>query len=781
MMLGTNGTASSRAAFTAGIACALCVACGAFTSAAIADSSVTVNTTAASSPSGDGLCSLAEAVGYSNGSSEPDCSATARSGTTTIKLQAGAYTIGGTLELDLATDIVGTGATGTDIDGGDSTQVLNVDSSAVVTISGVEISDGNSGDSTVGCTGSGQTLDCPHGELGKDGGGIDNIGTLTLDHVAVTNNHAAAGTGPIKSLLSAFCTTVCDGGNGATGGSGGGIYNAGTLTLNDSTVTGNGAGVGGSGADGQNGPVANGPGANGGTGADGGYGGGIFNEASSKLTVSDSTISGNTSGAGGAGGSGTDATGANSNGGGSGLGGDAGNGAGIENQGALTMTGSTLTDNTTGSGGDGGTPGAGTGLGVGGIAAYGGSGGTGAALDTGNASTVALLNTTVTANIAGAAGKGIHLGSGGGGAGINDLSLAGITLVHVTIADNVAAIDAAIGGFANRPVTETDSIIASNVSTQSGAPSCGVVDLSDGGHNIAFAASGCPGATGDPKLGPLANNGGPTQTMALGAGSSAVDIVPTVACGVTTDQRGIERPFGAGCDAGAYESAPPVIGLPSGVATGPNSATVSGQITPDLTDAKVVVDYGTATSYGSTSGSTDVGNGTTATPFSVALSGLVAGATYHAKVVATNQDGTTASGDLTFTTPIAMTASVPKGGVNGNTVAVTVTCAANGPACSGTLKLQSRVTTKGKKVVAVAASGKKRPKPKRKTKLETVGSGRYTLTAGKTKVVKLTLNASGKRLLKARHRLPTIVTITGGTKLTEKVTFDYKPPRKKKR
>jgi hypothetical protein len=123
--------------------------------------------------------------------------------------------------------------------------------------------------------------------------------------------------------------------------------------------------------------------------------------------------------------------------------------------------------------------------------------------------------------------------------------------------------------------------------------------------------------------------------------------------------------------------------------------------------------------------------------------------------------------------------------VKGNTVPVTVTCAANGPQCSGALTLRSRVTTKGKKVVGVAASGqnKKRPKPKpkRKTKLVTVGSGRYALAAGKTTVVKLTLNQTGKRLLKARHRLPTMLTITGPAKLTKKVTFAYNPPRKKKR
>ena len=66
-------------------------------------------------------------------------------------------------------------------------------------------------------------------------------------------------------------------------------------------------------------------------------------------------------------------------------------------------------------------------------------------------------------------------------------------------------------------------------------------------------------------LGPLANNGGPTQTMSLSPTSPAVDLVPTAAdnCDgalpgdLTTDQRGtgFPRPFPAAgnCDAGAYE------------------------------------------------------------------------------------------------------------------------------------------------------------------------------------------------------------------------------------
>src|SRR5262249_24054769 len=65
-----------------------------------------------------------------------------------------------------------------------------------------------------------------------------------------------------------------------------------------------------------------------------------------------------------------------------------------------------------------------------------------------------------------------------------------------------------------------------------------------------------PGA--DPLLGPLQNKGGPTWTRALGSLSPAIDAIPvgTNGCGDPgeTDQRGIPRPHGIGCDIGAFEA-----------------------------------------------------------------------------------------------------------------------------------------------------------------------------------------------------------------------------------
>jgi hypothetical protein len=82
---------------------------------------------------------------------------------------------------------------------------------------------------------------------------------------------------------------------------------------------------------------------------------------------------------------------------------------------------------------------------------------------------------------------------------------------------------------------------------------------SDGTCN--FSNSGDRNNT-DPMLGPLQNNGGPTQTMALPSGSPAIDAGNPSGCKdgsghlLTTDQRGYPRhdpEDTAGCDMAAYE------------------------------------------------------------------------------------------------------------------------------------------------------------------------------------------------------------------------------------
>jgi hypothetical protein len=98
-----------------------------------------------------------------------------------------------------------------------------------------------------------------------------------------------------------------------------------------------------------------------------------------------------------------------------------------------------------------------------------------------------------------------------------------------------------------------------NCSTMSGGT------FADGGHDIDFPSSVCPGADADPKLGPLQDNGGPTFTRAIGADGAAFDQVPSTGAGCPSlDQRGQGRPKGAACDIGAFELDPPSGGQQQG-------------------------------------------------------------------------------------------------------------------------------------------------------------------------------------------------------------------------
>ncbi|MBN1668464.1 MAG: CSLREA domain-containing protein [Anaerolineales bacterium] len=76
-----------------------------------------------------------------------------------------------------------------------------------------------------------------------------------------------------------------------------------------------------------------------------------------------------------------------------------------------------------------------------------------------------------------------------------------------------------------------------------------------------------PALSTDPMLGPLADNGGTTQTMALLPGSPALDMGDDSVCAAAPvnnlDQRGSLRPRGAHCDMGAFEWETELIFLPS--------------------------------------------------------------------------------------------------------------------------------------------------------------------------------------------------------------------------
>jgi len=91
-------------------------------------------------------------------------------------------------------------------------------------------------------------------------------------------------------------------------------------------------------------------------------------------------------------------------------------------------------------------------------------------------------------------------------------------------------------------------------------------EIGDNIHNLVADGTCDPMFSGDPLLGPLADNGGDTQTLMPLPGSLAIEGGDAATC-LATDQRGVTRPQGFTCDIGAVEApAQPVLRVTKSVA-----------------------------------------------------------------------------------------------------------------------------------------------------------------------------------------------------------------------
>jgi hypothetical protein len=251
----------------------------------------------------------------------------------------------------------------------------------------------------------------------------------------------------------------------------------------------------------------------------GGFGGGIYN-ASGTLTLRNVTVSNNQATAQGIDGS----------------------GGGIYTHGPLTITSSTVSGNYVE------YPGVNALLQGGGIYSDGGK--------------VTITNSTLSDNYLFADAIGAI--AQGGGIWTN----AKLSLTNSTVSGNSAS---AYGGGFGGGIYVASGVTALQDTILANSPSGGNCQgmVASHGYNLSSDATCALSGPGDlnntdPMLGPLQNNGGPTQTQALLTGSPAIDAGNPSGCTgpteklLTKDQRGQPRPdpedAGGGCDIGAYES-----------------------------------------------------------------------------------------------------------------------------------------------------------------------------------------------------------------------------------
>jgi CSLREA domain-containing protein len=266
--------------------------------------------------------------------------------------------------------------------------------------------------------------------------------------------------------------------------------------------------------------------------------------------------------------------------------------------------------------------------------------------------TATIADSTIAGNRAGA------LGSNGDGGGISGSAVSSLILTGSTVADNHAFNGAGSGGGIDVPaVTLRSSIVASNRAHETNGSASYVDNCShaatSNGHNLSDGHDCGLTATGDrqdvdPRLGLLQDNGGPTETEALLAGSPAIDAGDT--CGAL-DQRGTTRPRGSSCDIGPYEFAPPIVTTTAALGIGLTSASLRGIVTPSSQATGYFFEYGTTTAYGAQTQALFLpspSNSQVTVSFLVA--GLKQGTSYHFRLVASNADGTSRGADQVFTT-----------------------------------------------------------------------------------------------------------------------------------
>ncbi len=485
----------------------------------------------------NGACTLRAAIQEANATAAHD----------TIILPAGTYalTITGQSEnaaaqgdLDILNDLTiqGSGASTTIVDARKIDRVIEITSTAQVTLTDLTIRNGydngyagggilaegtltliddrlttNFSSANGGAISSQKTLMLINTDVISNsswfGGGIRAAGPLTITGGQILSNAASASGGGLHALSSMLLSGTLLRGNHADGpssGSGGAINFAGSrLELTDVTLISNTAHLEGGGLTSSNGTTSlNNVIISGNVASDGlthGEGGGIRFRGTSMLELNDVTLDRNL---------GTSA------------------GGGIFTEGPIRLNRVTLSNNRGGSFG-------------------------GALFISGTTTLVVMTNTTIS-------GNSLDAGAGGGIYNVGTLSMTNATVVSNT----APAFGSAI--YNAGPLYTRNTIIAKSPGS---VQACNGTMLTSLGHNLDNDGTCGLTATGDlsntnPLLDALRNNGGATWTHALLPTSPAIDHGDNAGC-PDRDQRGVLRPLdgdGNGssiCDIGAYEYGTP--------------------------------------------------------------------------------------------------------------------------------------------------------------------------------------------------------------------------------
>ena len=518
-------------------------------------------------------------------------------------------------------------------------------------------------------------------------------GSLTVDSLTFASGSAQGGAGGSGGA-----------GGGGGAGMGGAIYNTGTLTVRNCLFRNNSA-YGGAGAYGRygGGPGGGGGGANGGENGGngtiyiGGAGGGTAGGQGGDTGFPGSAAAGRGGGGGGAGFACVGGSGHAVGGGGGGAGSWSNAGSGgwaAGGGGGASYTGYGGNAGFGGGGGGGGNVGYGGSSAFGGGAGlyYGGGGaGMGGAIFNENG-TVNVTNSTFTANGA-AGGSGNESGQGLGGAIFSYYGT--VTLLNTTLSANTAAIagrdfyayygtthtiNNSILGQADTGIPDLSGYAATFTGVNNiVCPYTGAVSTFNtaapdlGGHaatltgvnNIVrtYNGSGCTfnltgTLTGDPLLGSLASNGGPTQSLLPQTASPAVNAGDdSAASGLSYDQRGSPyvRLLPPHVDIGALERVDaPVVTTTSATLSGTTGFDAGGNVTSDGGSAVIGrgICWNTAGSPVATDSHTTDGSGTGTFTSNATL--LAENTHYYFRAYATNGIGTSYGEQKTIITGSSM-------------------------------------------------------------------------------------------------------------------------------